>query len=64
MVKVNDVVPFSGMVAAPNALMITGGPATVTLAFDVLPGPLSVAVTCTLLFCIPTAVPFTFTLKV
>src|SRR5882724_12861454 len=64
MVKVNDIVPFSGMVAAPNALMITGGPATVTLAFDVLPGPLSVAVTCTLLFCIPTAVPFTFTLTV
>src|SRR5882724_5729541 len=64
MVKVNDIVPFSGTVAAPNALMITGGPATVTLAFDVLPGPLSVAVTCTLLFCIPTAVPFTFTLTV
>src|SRR6266849_1812902 len=64
MVKVNDVVPFSGMLATPNALMITGGPATVTLAFDVLPGPLSVAVTCTPLFCSPIAVPCTFTLNV
>jgi hypothetical protein len=64
MVKVNDVVPFSGMLATPNALMITGGATTVMLAFEVLPGPLSVAVTCTLLFCTPAVVPLTFTLKV
>ena len=29
------------MLAAPNALMITGGVITVMLAFDVLPGPAS-----------------------
>ena len=45
MVKVSEVEPFSGMLAAPNALMITGGPTTVMLAFDVLPVPPSVDVT-------------------
>ena len=44
-VKVRLVEPFSGMLAAPNALMITGGEVTVMEALDVLPGPLSVAVT-------------------
>jgi hypothetical protein len=38
-VKVNEVEPFSGMLAAPNALMITGGPTTVMLAFEVFPVP-------------------------
>src|SRR5882724_9087626 len=64
MVKVKLVDPPSGMLAAPNALMITGGATTVMLALDVLPGPPSVEVTCTLLFITPATVPFTFTLKV
>lgn len=45
MVKVSEVEPFSGMLAAPNALIMTGGPFTVMDAFDVLPGPPSVDVT-------------------
>src|SRR5882724_7952981 len=49
------------MLAAPNALMITGGATTVTLAFEVLPVPPSVDVTCTLLFFTPAVVPVTFT---
>src|SRR6266849_2505829 len=52
------------MLAAPNALMITGGATTVTLAFEVLPVPPSVDVTCTLLFFAPAVVPVTFTEKV
>ena len=44
-VKVKEVEPFSGTLAAPNALMITGGDTTVTLALDVLPVPPSVEVT-------------------
>ena len=64
MVKVRLVEPFSGMLAAPNALMITGGEVTVMEALEVLPGPLSVAVTWTLLFFTPPVVPVTLTLKV
>jgi hypothetical protein len=60
-VKVRLVEPFRGMLAAPNALMSTGGPTTVTLAFDVLPVPPSIEVTCTLLFFTPAVVPVTFT---
>ena len=45
MVKLSEVEPFSGMLAAPKALMITGGPTTVMEAFDVLPVPPSVEVT-------------------
>src|SRR6266851_4002903 len=52
------------MLAAPNALMITGGATTVTLALEVLPVPPSVEVTCTLLFFAPAVVPVTFTEKV
>ena len=48
------------MLGAPNALMITGGPTTVIDAFDVLPVPPSVEVTCTLLFFTPAVVPVTF----
>jgi hypothetical protein len=44
--------------------MITGGEVTVMEALDVLPGPLSVAVTVTELFFTPPVVPVTFTLKV
>jgi hypothetical protein len=38
-VKVRDVEPLSGMLAAPNDLVIEGGPTTVTLAEEVLPVP-------------------------
>ena len=48
------------MLAAPNALMITGGPTTVMLAFEVLPVPALVEVTCVLLFFTPPVVPATF----
>jgi hypothetical protein len=61
MVKVTVVVPFSGMLAAPNALAIVGGATTVIEAFDVLPLPPSVEVTVTLLFFVPAVVPCTFT---
>ncbi len=60
-VKLSEVEPFSGIEAAPNALMMTGGPTTVIEAFDVLPVPPSVEVTWTLLFFTPAVVPCTFT---
>ena len=60
-VKLREVEPFRGILAAPKALMITGGAVTVMLAFDVLPVPPSVAVTCTLLFLTPAVVPCTST---
>jgi|SRR5580765_5405571 len=44
MVKLREVEPFSGMLAAPNALMITGGATTVMEAFEMLPVPPSVEV--------------------
>ena len=59
--KLKLVEPFSGIEAAPNALMMTGGPTTVIEALDVLPVPPSVEVTCTLLFLTPTTVPCTST---
>jgi hypothetical protein len=61
---VNDVPPFSAIVAAPKAFAIVGGPSTVTDAFEVFPAPAVVDVTVTLLFFTPLAVPVTFTLKV
>ena len=61
MVKLSEVEPFSGMLAAPNALMITGGATTVIEALEVLPVPPSVEVTWTLLFFTPAVVPVTFT---
>jgi len=39
MLSVNDVAPFSGIVAAPNTFVIVGGPATVRFAEPVLPVP-------------------------
>src|ERR1041385_5774541 len=39
MVKLSDVVPFSGMVDAPNCFVIDGGEATVRFAVAVLPVP-------------------------
>jgi hypothetical protein len=59
-VKLSEVDPFSGMLAAPNTLLMAGGPRTVTLAFDVLPVPAFVEVTWTLLFFTPGVVPVTF----
>jgi hypothetical protein len=59
-VNVSEVEPFSGTLAAPNALIITGGATTVMLAFDVFPVPPSVEVTCTLLFFTLAVVPVTF----
>ncbi len=59
--KVRLVAPFSGMLAAPKALRITGGAATVMLAFEVFPVPPSVEVTRTLLFFTPAVVPVIFT---
>ena len=59
--NVSEVEPFNGMLAAPNALMITGGATTVIEALEVLPVPPSVEVTWTLLFFTPAVVPCTFT---
>jgi hypothetical protein len=59
-VKLSEVEPFSGMLAAPKALMITGGPITVTVAVEVFPAPHSIEVTCTELFFTPAPVPCTF----
>src|SRR5260370_95381 len=65
MVKVSDVVPFSGIAAAPKALAIEGGATSLMIisddvpglvAFDVLPVPPSVDVTCTLLCFTPAVV--------
>jgi hypothetical protein len=61
MVKLKLVDPFNGMLAAPNALLITGAPTTVMEAFDVLPVPPSVEVTVTELFFTPAVVPVTLT---
>jgi hypothetical protein len=58
--KVTDVVPLRGMLAAPKALLIVGGASTVMLAFAVLPVPPSVELTCTLLCFTPAVVPVTF----
>src|SRR6185312_13871569 len=57
MVKLRDVEPFSGMLAAPNALSMTGGATTVTDALEVLPVPALIEVTWTLLFFTPPVVP-------
>src|SRR5579864_3134068 len=65
MVNVNDVVPFSGMLAAPKALVIEGGVATVKLAEAVLPVPPLVELTAPLVLVYwPDAVPVTFTTRV
>jgi len=61
MVKLSEVDPFSGMLAAPNALVMVGGPTTLRLAFEVFPVPPFVELTVTLLFFTPVVVPCTFT---
>src|SRR6478736_1788852 len=64
MVNVSDVVPFSGMLAAPKALVIDGGEATVKLAEAVLPVPPLVEVTLPVVFVYcPEAAPVTVTLN-
>ena len=59
--KLSDVLPFKGMLAAPKPLLMVGGDRTVTEAFEVLPVPPSVELTVTLLFLVPAVVPCTFT---
>jgi len=56
MVKLNEVEPFSGILAAPKALLITGAAATLMLAVAVLLVPASL-VAVTLLFLVPVVVP-------
>lgn len=58
-VNVIVVVPFNGIVAAPNALLIVGGEATVIVAFAVLPVPPFPELTVTLLLFTPDVVPIT-----
>src|SRR5436309_9108023 len=64
MVKVSEVVPFSGMLAAPKALVMVGGVATVRFAEAVLPVPPLVELTLpvVLVYC-PEAAPVTVTLN-
>ena len=57
MVKLSDVEPFSGMLAAPNAFAIVGGATTVIDALEVFPVPAAVSATVTLLFFTPAVVP-------
>jgi hypothetical protein len=60
--KVKEVVPFSGIVAAPNALVIAGGLATVRFAVAEFPVPPFVEVTLPVVFVkFPDAVPVTLT---
>lgn len=59
--NVNEVEPFSGILTAPNALLMVGGEFTVTVALEVFPVPASFEVTVTLLFLTPVVVPTTFT---
>src|SRR5205823_589701 len=61
-VNVKLVVPFSGMLTAPNALLMVGGATTIRvgMAVEVLPVPAMVSLTVTLLGADPATVPFTF----
>jgi len=62
MVKVSDVVPFSGTDAAPNDFVMLGGARTVRFAVAVLPVPPLVEVTApVVLVKLPEAVPVTLT---
>jgi hypothetical protein len=64
MVKLSEVVPPSGMLAAPNNLLMAGGATTVMEAVAVFPVPPSVDVTVTELFFTPAVVPVTLTVSV
>ena len=59
--NVRLVVPFSGMLAAPNAFAIVAVATTVMEAFEVFPVPPSVELTVTELFFTPAVVPVTLT---
>src|SRR6476661_2587525 len=62
MLKVNDVLAFSRMLAAPKALVIVGGVPTVRFAVAVLPVPPLVEVTLPVVFVYwPAAAPVTVT---
>ena len=64
-VKVRDVVAFRAMFAGLNTLAIDGGATTLMLAEAVPPVPPSTDVTLpVVLFCVPAAIPVTFTEKV
>jgi hypothetical protein len=64
-VKVRLVALFTGTEAAPKAIVIAGGLMTVSVAEAVLPVPASVELTLpVVLFCTPSAMPFTFTVNV
>ena len=61
-VKVSVVVPFSGMLLGLKTLAIDGGATTLMEAEAVPPVPPSVEVTLpVVLFCVPAAIPVTFT---
>ncbi len=63
-VKLSDVVPFNGIVSAPNTLLILGGEATVRVAVAVLPVPPFVEVTApVVLVNTPDVVPVMVTLN-
>src|SRR5678815_2865347 len=65
MVNVSDVVAFSAMLDGLKTLAIEGGATTLMLAEAVPPVPPSVEVTLpVVLFCVPAAMPVTFTEKV
>ena len=57
MVKLSEVEPFRGMLAAPNTFAIVGGATTVIDALEVFPVPAAVSETVTLLFFTPAVVP-------
>jgi hypothetical protein len=62
MLNVREVVPFNGIVAAPNTFVIAGGLATVKFAVAVLPVPPLVELTVPVVFVnCPEVVPVTFT---
>jgi len=64
MVKLSEVLPFTGMEAAPNAFVIVGGVATLRFAVAVLPVPPFVEVTAPVVLVYwPEAAPVTVTLN-
>jgi hypothetical protein len=64
-VKLSDVVPFNGIVAAPNVFAILGGEITLRLAAPVFPlPPLAEVTAAVVLVTLPADVPFTLTLNV
>jgi hypothetical protein len=63
-VNANEVVPFKGIVGEPNALVITGGLVTVSVAAAVLPVPPFEDVTVVVLVKVPDAVAITFSVIV